>query len=213
MDEAFADLDSLMKKARDMVAIAEKIAASSDKLEGNDDEAKVASALRDLGVASPITKDLAGQKYHEELARELADFLQPRLAKAPGCQLSLTDVFCIYNRARGTEMVSPEDLQKAAQRLEPLGLSCKLKNYESGLKAITLVDKSEELAAEGIADVVHEQGPQSPYTLALAMSLAIPLAQELLRASEQSGLLCRDESPNGVIYHDNFFANYEAVYA
>ena len=44
-------------------------------------------------------------------ARQLADFLAPRLERTQGV-MTLPDVYCLFNRARGSELISPEDLIK-----------------------------------------------------------------------------------------------------
>ena len=69
-------------------------------------------ALIAMGITSPVTRASAGARYHQELARQLADFLAAPLAKAGGV-LMLPDVYCLFNRARGTELVSPDDLLQA----------------------------------------------------------------------------------------------------
>lgn len=40
---------------------------------------------------------------------QLADFLRVPLERAGG-MMTLPDVYCLFNRARGTELVSPDDL-------------------------------------------------------------------------------------------------------
>jgi ESCRT-II complex subunit VPS36 len=40
---------------------------------------------------------------------QLADFLRGPLERAGG-MMTLPDVYCLFNRARGTELVSPDDL-------------------------------------------------------------------------------------------------------
>jgi EAP30/Vps36 family len=106
--------------------------------------------LVSMGIATPVTKETAGRKYHKELARQvtpvsntlsmrsmsmlvrprhnitrnlrrdiepeemlavlqLADFLRGPLERAGG-MMTLPDVYCLFNRARGTELVSPDDL-------------------------------------------------------------------------------------------------------
>jgi ESCRT-II complex subunit VPS36 len=91
-----------------------------------------------LGIASPVTRESAGARFTLELARQLADFvLSPvpaegrrggddaaaggtaassdgLLARAGGVML-LHDVYCLFNRARGVELVSPEDLIAACE--------------------------------------------------------------------------------------------------
>lgn len=51
-----------------------------------------------------------------ELSRELERFLIGVLDKFGGV-LALVDIYCMYNRARGTELISPEDLLIAIEKL------------------------------------------------------------------------------------------------
>ena len=44
---------------------------------------------------------------------QLADFLAAPMARAAGSMMPLPDVYCLYNRARGTELISPDDLLQA----------------------------------------------------------------------------------------------------
>ena len=76
-----------------------------------------------------MTKQSAGSLYHQQLARELADFAAPHVARAGG-MVALTDVYCLLNRARGAELVSPADLAKAAAELERLQLPVRLRKLQ-----------------------------------------------------------------------------------
>jgi ESCRT-II complex subunit VPS36 len=49
---------------------------------------------------------------------QLADFLALHLDKTQGV-MTLPDVYCLFNRARGSELVSPEDLIKARSPAAP----------------------------------------------------------------------------------------------
>lgn len=44
---------------------------------------------------------------------QLADFLAPRVESAGG-MMALPDVYCLFNRARGTELISPDDLMQVS---------------------------------------------------------------------------------------------------
>jgi ESCRT-II complex subunit VPS36 len=44
----------------------------------------------------------------------------------------LGDVYCLYNRARGTDPISPEDLLEAVKLQGPLGLGMRLRTYAGG---------------------------------------------------------------------------------
>lgn len=179
--EAFADLTTLMGKARDVVGVIERyatvLAAKQAEAQGqgggNGDDAESAELeglLRDMGIMSnPVTRSSAGSLYHQELARQLAEFLrkgkgQGADLKGRGGMLTLHDAFCLFNRcaltsvndrscawrvlltqyttihgngsARGTALISPEDLLDACNLLEPLHLGMRLRRFPSGVNVI-----------------------------------------------------------------------------
>jgi hypothetical protein len=142
---AFRDLDNLMDMAADMVKLAEKFRGvmgpdgsillnnnnnvSNNNINSNSNTEGAAAGgsgeqllldadtqlqLIAMGIASPVTKASAGARYHQELSRQLADFLAGPLARAGGV-LMLPDVYCLFNRARGSELVSPDDLLQACE--------------------------------------------------------------------------------------------------
>jgi len=51
-----------------------------------------------------------------ELAKEVEKFSFGVLDKFGGV-LALIDIYCMYNRARGTDLISPEDLLIACEKL------------------------------------------------------------------------------------------------
>jgi ESCRT-II complex subunit VPS36 len=53
-----------------------------------------------------------------------------------GGVMTLLDVYCLYNRARGTDLISPEDIYIACTKFAQLGLRLALKEFESGVKVI-----------------------------------------------------------------------------
>lgn len=77
--------------------------------------------LLNIGIVSPVTRLSAGREYHQQLARQIADlFLANDRIRRLGGMITLSDVYCIYNRARGTELVSPDDLLEGASQLQYL---------------------------------------------------------------------------------------------
>lgn len=68
----------------------------------------------DLGAlnASMITKKTAGSSYLNQLAEDISKVLSKIIGKFKGI-ITLMDLFCIYNRARGTDPISPVDLHDA----------------------------------------------------------------------------------------------------
>ena len=78
---------------------------------------------------------MAGKNYFVELAREVEKFAFGVLEKFGGV-LALVDVYCMYNRARGTDLISPEDLIIACEKLNMISDKIILRTFASGLKAL-----------------------------------------------------------------------------
>ena len=60
-------------------------------------DTQMADSLVDLGLIDPVTKKNAGTRYQEQLARQLASFLEPVLRRESG-MMALHDVYCVFNR-------------------------------------------------------------------------------------------------------------------
>lgn len=60
-------------------------------------DAGMARELIELGIVSPVTKQSAGKQYHEQLSRQLAEFLEKNLQREKGMMV-LHDVYCLFNR-------------------------------------------------------------------------------------------------------------------
>jgi ESCRT-II complex subunit VPS36 len=82
-----------------------------------------------------VSKDIAGKNYHSELAIELEKFLETVVDRFGGV-IGMVDLYCLYNRARGTDLISPEDLNVACSRLNSNSQKFMLKVYRSGVKTI-----------------------------------------------------------------------------
>ena len=54
--------------------------------------------------------------YHTALANEVEKFLLTIIDNFGGV-VGLIDLYCMYNRARGTDLISPDDLRIACTKL------------------------------------------------------------------------------------------------
>ena len=70
-----------------------------------------------------MRRSVAGSSYHQDLARQLADFLGEPLQKSHGV-MTLTDVYCLYNAARGIGDPSSEPERTAATTFARPSVSC-----------------------------------------------------------------------------------------
>ncbi|KAF9114607.1 hypothetical protein BGX27_010363 [Mortierella sp. AM989] len=214
LSQAFQDLQGLMDKAAEMVALAETISnrlAKSNTL-NNEDTATFKTYLLSMGIASPVTKDTAGAVFHKELARELVEFILP-IVQREGGTMSLMDVYCVFNRARGVELISPKDLHTACQMFQELNMPLRLRKFDSGLLVIqTMARFSDDEVSASIAKHIQSLPPGEGLTaveLASAIQISVALAQEQLLTTEARGLICRDESVEGLRFYDNLFAKWE----
>eukprot|EP00898_Chlorokybus_atmophyticus_P007091 jgi/Chlat1/7383/Chrsp6S07420 len=212
LETAFTDLDALMTKARDLVKLADRMRAALGSQQGTSSETQgeqeeIQEWFLSVGIASPVTKETAGALYHQQLSRQLADFLLVPLERAGG-MIALPDVYCMFNRARGTELISPEDLVQACRVWESINVHLRLRKFDSGVLVVQSKTHNDRQAAEQLQALVRPSGGREGISIsdaAKALGVAPALAREQLLMAESYGLLCRDESADGLRFHDNFF--------
>ncbi|KAI3728197.1 hypothetical protein L6452_16829 [Arctium lappa] len=218
LQDAFQDLNALMNKAKDMVMLAEKMrqkllsGSNSQANVTNDEEMGSKEEMQDwllsVGIVSPVTKESAGALYHQQLSRQLADFVKIPLEKAGGI-MNLIDIYCLFNRARGTELISPDDLLRACSLWEKFNVPVMLKKFESGVMVIQNKSHSDEEVFSRIRSLVQKpdalQTGVSATDAARTLGIAPAMAKEHLLAAESKGFLCRDVSPDGFRFYVNIF--------
>lgn len=208
MDRAFQDLDTLMHEASGMVRLAEQISARLSNDEANA-ESREAVAFRtylvELGIPNPVTKESAGDVFHNELARQLADFLVPVLSSSTSLGvMSLVDAYALYNRARGVSLISPDDLRRSAGLFKSLGIPLHLKTFDSGLVVVESDDVSQERISERVWSITSSKTRGiTAFGLAASLGISVALAGEWLLMTEQTGLVSRDETVEGLRFYDN----------
>jgi len=220
---AFSDLEVLMQHGKKIAEMAESYArelsrtvapAPTGGSGGVDADSEAAgSLLAGLGIVTPVTRDATGSLFTTELARQLAGFLTPLLASLGGL-CPLTDVYVAFNRARGTEPVSPEDLLAAARLLGPappagLGLGLHLTTLPGGVCAVVLDSFSPAEMCKRLAGLAAAGARTGSYSFttaqAVATALRTPLAvaEHHLAAATRDGALAVDNSINGLRYFAN----------
>ncbi|KAL2642752.1 hypothetical protein R1flu_010339 [Riccia fluitans] len=215
LQEAFSDLKALMSKAKEMVNLAERMrikllaAPSQQNSTAGDEETgnqEIQDLLLSVGIVSPVTKESAGALYHQQLARQLADFVKIPLQKSGG-MLAMVDAYCLFNRARGTELISPEDLLQACSIWASVDVPVAMRRFESGVVVIQSKSHNDEEVSMRLEILVKQpeamrQGITAS-DAARALGLAPALAKEHLLAAEMRGQLCRDDGADGL----RFFLN------
>ncbi|TMW68759.1 hypothetical protein Poli38472_006227 [Pythium oligandrum] len=218
---AFSDLANLMEKARDMVGLIEryvdtmKVAEANASEEGGiapatakeEDLANLRSFMLEMGIISPVTRENSGSAYYEQLARQLAEFLDKCMPQNAGI-MTLSDIYCMFNRARGVELVSPDDLYHAARQQKRLGLGYHLRKFDGGLLVLQADSHREDRVAERLETMAKKSsdGFISASDVTVELHTSLPLAWEYLKVAEGLGHLCRDETFEGTNYYPNLFA-------
>ncbi|KAI8824178.1 EAP30/Vps36 family-domain-containing protein [Fimicolochytrium jonesii] len=212
LGEAFTDLDALMAKAADMVRLAEDIStklAQTSTPSGDESSEMVAfrSYLIDLGISSPVTKKSTGNLYTKQLTRQLADFLEKVLAKHGG-MIALTDLYCLFNRARGTALISPNDLRTCCNTFEELRLPYRVRKFDSGLLVVQSSNhRDEEVIARVHAHVRAAKDGLQAQDLATLEHVSVVLAAEQLSMAESHGVICRDDTIEGLRFFHNIMVD------
>jgi len=188
-------------------AAAAAAAAAAEPAPAPAADAELSALVSTLGITNPVTRAQAGSLFAVEVARQLAAFLRPVLERAGG-MLALTDAYCLYNRARATELVSPEELLQAARAAAGLRLGMHLRTFPSGLVVLELDGCSDAHTAARAAALLRESA--APYltalTAAAAWRVTLQVAAEKLLIAEAAGALARDDSLAGLRFYENRFA-------
>ncbi|GLD94965.1 hypothetical protein PINS_up003590 [Pythium insidiosum] len=222
---AFTDLANLMEKARDMVGLIERYvdtikvadaaaASDSNRSDGSSsrdaDINQLSSLMLDMGIISPVTRENSGSAYYEQLARQLAEFLDQVMARHAGI-MTLSDIYCMFNRARGVELVSPDDLYHAAAQQKRLRLGYHLRKFDGGLLVLQADTHKEDRVAERLEKMATKSsdGFITASDVTVELHTSLPLAWEYLRVAEELGKLCRDETFEGINFYPNRFLSFD----
>ncbi|KAL7561585.1 hypothetical protein ACA910_004177 [Epithemia clementina (nom. ined.)] len=228
--QAFAgDAETLMEEAAALIKIIEKYvstldhhdnskSSSSSNSDGDssaEDNKRLTDMLQNMGMTAALRKtDYKGREeaYYAQLARQLADFLRPKLKNT---MMTLTDVYCLYNRARGSNLISPDDLLQAVQQMEQiktLGLSHY--TFPSGLRVLQDAALNQDQMAQRLVEIASSSS-SSPNASGLGgttevetsrhLQVSVVLAREQLLAAESKGYLVRDETTESIRFFPNRF--------
>ncbi|XP_030891627.1 vacuolar protein-sorting-associated protein 36 isoform X4 [Leptonychotes weddellii] len=157
-----------------------------------------------------LSKLMIKAKEMVELSKSIANKIKDKQGditedEERGGIMSLTEVYCLVNRARGMELLSPEDLVNACKMLEALKLPLRLRVFDSGVMVIELQSHKEEEMVASALETVSEKGSLTSEEFAKLVGMSVLLAKERLLLAEKMGHLCRDDSVEGLRFYPNLF--------
>lgn len=213
---AFQDLSQLITMAQQMTKLSKSI-ASKIKDHGSqvttDETILFKSHLLELGIEQQIDIGLSAKssyssnsRYYEDLARQIASIIRPLMERNRQDQLTLSDTYCCFNRARGMDLVSPDDILNACRQMQNLPeLQLNLVQYKSGLLVIQNQSCDNEEILNKTLYLVEQAKCLTPLQLSARLSIPVQLARQRLDEAENVGKLCRDESIEGLKFYPNKF--------
>lgn len=171
--------------------------AAADGSEGDstskqEDVNKLTALMLDMGITSPVTRENSGGAYFQQLARQLAEYLSDQMPRHGGI-MTLSDIYCMFNRARGVELVSPDDLYRAAQLQKALHLGYHLRKFDGGLLVLMADSHREDKVAGRLASMVTKSsaGFITSTDVSIELHTSVPLAWEYLKVRPSSLLHIR----------------------
>lgn len=213
IEESFKDLSNLIEKAKDMVklsqVITEKVQNKIKNNEDDDEEIKnLRSCLLNMGIIdNPVTKNSSGSKYLKELALEINRVLK-NVVRDMGGVMTLNDVYCRINRARGMAgFISPDDLVNACNELNKLNVELRYVFYkDTNLKCVQITEliENKERINE-IYEIIEKNQYVSVDSLSKLLKCNTLVAKQLLLYGERIGKFCRDDTIYGLNFYINLF--------
>ncbi|KZS08099.1 Vacuolar protein-sorting-associated protein 36 [Daphnia magna] len=208
---AFQDMKNLIDMAKDMVQLASVMSSKIKDRHGDisdDETVKFKSYLLSLGIEDPVTRNACSSSnmFCQHLAKEITTFLLTPISDSGGF-MSLSDAYCRVNRARGFELLSPEDFFQACNYMEQLNLPLTCRKFESGVLVLQLQSETNSQLEKDTESLLQARRKLTAFEVSQELGITIILAAECLYTMERKGVLCRDDTVRGLVFYHNEFSS------
>uniref|UniRef100_A0A7S0FY44 Vacuolar protein-sorting-associated protein 36 n=1 Tax=Pyrodinium bahamense TaxID=73915 RepID=A0A7S0FY44_9DINO len=209
LDLALADLESLRQHAAQAAVAARQVGLCMASQAGGEG-AGVQQLLEDFGLLAPDgTAVVKGGQLKADIEEDVARVCRAALEKRGGLGMLLAhDVFCLVNRARGTALVSPEEVMTALRRCAQPGGPLRLRMLGSTSALAVSLSRTSDRDTDAQLVRMAQAAPLSAFKLAKELNLTAAEAQYLLKDTEARAALVRDDAPEGVFYFPNLFERF-----
>lgn len=214
--EGMLELTSLASSADYLVKMVNRYAQELQKSRAPHDQttdseaAQFDSILADIGVANLPSK--SSSSYHLELCKMIEDSVSKAFQTSSHKMMLLSDLYCLVNRARITNLISPNDVHAACSLLRKTtsvpGASTQkliLKQFPSGALVLLSAEYSDEKLVKKIEETLRNHEPATLSFFADALSMSYALVEAQLSYAEAAGVLCRDETLSNTFFYLNRF--------
>ena len=213
---AFTDIGSLRQNAEQMIQIATQIRAKISNNPNNKSENdEINSVLSKIGFVDPITKEVAGSEYYVKLGEQINQFFMDYFSKNPKTKaITLIDAYCLYNRARTGNTISPKDMRQAIKQLTSGKVmhDIIIKNFNNEMIVIQTPEFSGKNILAMIKKFMEEKKQHYIEMNDLTQILHVEnvlLEKTIIEDLLLSGLILIDESDLEVRYYLNIILPYQ----
>lgn len=209
----FGDANKFRENAEQLIEIAKNIKVRLVNLKANQRTNEVNSILSKIGYVDPVTKEVAGSEYYIKVAEQINNYFSDYFAKNPTVKvITLIDAYCIYNRARGGNTISPKDMMQALKSFSSVSNKIMIKNFNNEMIVLHTKDYSNENILKLIINYLNEKKEDSVSTSEISQILNVKnvlLEKILINDMLLTGRLCADESDLEVRYYLNKILAYK----
>ena len=169
------------------------------------DNPEVNKILKDMGFVSVIEKDEAGKDFHRQLAKDLYNVCETTLFKNFGGMVALLDLYYFYNKKRQLNLLAPEEMLKACQLFQQLGLNARIQNYPNNIILIesTTFDNNADYEKNYAKYFQDYHTGLTADEIARKKGLPVAIVEIKLRQACKLGKLAVADRIEGIKYYKN----------
>ena len=218
---SFSDIQSLRQNAKEMIELAQQIRAKINLAQQQQQQggstqqsqSELNSVLSKIGFIDPVTKEVAGSEYYLLLAEQINDYFNDYFIKNPSVKvITLIDAYCIYNRARGGNTVSPKDMQQALKNFKSVSNKIMIKNFNNEMIVLHTKDFSNQNILNLVTQFMKQKKEEFVTVNELTKILNVKnviLEKILIEDMLNGGYLLIDEYDLDVRYYLNKIREYK----
>ncbi len=154
ISSSFSGIENLRKNAESMIELAKEI-----RVKLGNQNSELNGILSKIGFVDPVTKEVSGSDFYLNLGEQINEFFCQYFSSNPNIKvLTLIDAYCIYNRARGSNTISPKDMTQALKYFEKNNYQIMVKNFNNEMIVLHTKEYSNKNILAMVNDYMSKSG-------------------------------------------------------
>jgi hypothetical protein len=154
ISSSFSGIENLRKNAESMIELAKEI-----RVKLGNQNSELNGILSKIGFVDPVTKEASGSDFYLNLGEQINEFFCQYFSSNPNIKvLTLIDAYCIYNRARGANTISPKDMTQALKYFEKNNYQIMVKNFNNEMIVLHTKEYSNKNILAMVNDYMSKSG-------------------------------------------------------